>query len=183
MNPDPSLDNLLAVFMQDQGDEFAHGFFILEEQDGFAATANGQPGRGFFRLRFPRADVGDIDAKSGALADLAFDFNPALVLFDNAVNGGKAEAGALADVLGGEERLEDAGDVFLRDAAAGVGFADADEGADAGFGMKLDMGFVQFHHGNADAELPAARHGVAGIDRQIEKDLFHHAGVGFNGGG
>ena len=34
------LQNLVAVFLEDAGDEFAHGFFVLDEQDGFGAAAN-----------------------------------------------------------------------------------------------------------------------------------------------
>ena len=59
--------------------------------------------------------------KVGALADLARDFDPAVVLRDDAVNRGEAEAGAFADFLGGEERLEDVAERLGVHAAAGVG--------------------------------------------------------------
>ena len=42
------------------------------------------------------------------------------MLLDDAVNGRQTEAGALADFLGGEKRLEDARQIFRRNAAAGV---------------------------------------------------------------
>ena len=53
--------------------------------------------------------AGKEDVEGAALADFAADFDPALVLLDNAIDGGQAQAGAFADFLGGEERLEDAG--------------------------------------------------------------------------
>ena len=52
---------------------------------------------------------------------LAADFNPAMMLFDDAVGRGQAQAGAFADILGGEERLENAFERALVHAHAGVG--------------------------------------------------------------
>jgi hypothetical protein len=42
----------------------------------------------------------------------------AAVLGDDAVRDGQAEAAPVARLLGGEERVEDAGQVFLRDAGS-----------------------------------------------------------------
>ena len=42
-------------------------------------------------------------------------------LLDDAIDGGKAEPGALANFLGGEEGLEDLGNDLDRDATAGIG--------------------------------------------------------------
>jgi len=49
----------------------------------------------------------EVDPELRAQAGLALHFDPALVLFDDAVDGGQAQAGALAHSLGGEERIED----------------------------------------------------------------------------
>src|SRR5260221_522831 len=58
------------------------------------------------------------DREGGALAGLAVDEDEAAGLLDDAVDGGEAEAGAGADFLGREERLEDAREILARDADA-----------------------------------------------------------------
>ena len=69
---------------------------------------------------------------------------------------------ALADRrLGGEEGIVDALHVFERDARAGVG--DVDRHMPVGLG-----GYAQ---------RPAGRHGVLGVQKQVEKDLLQFAGV------
>ena len=60
----------------------------------------------------------------GAAADLAFDPDLAARLVGEAEDLAEAEAGALADRLGGEERLERAVEHLRRHPAAGVGDAD-----------------------------------------------------------
>ena len=53
--------------------------------------------------------------------DLGVGEDVAARLLDDAVDGRQAKAGALADFLGGEERLEHLAEHVGRDAAAGVG--------------------------------------------------------------
>ena len=65
-----------------------------------------------------------IDRDGRALADLAFDPDLAARLVGEAEDLAEAEAGALADRLGGEEGLERALEHLGRHAAAGVGDAD-----------------------------------------------------------
>ena len=55
--------------------------------------------------------------KVGALADLRIAIDEAAGLLDDAVDHRQAEPGALADFLGGEERLEDLLDHLGRNAA------------------------------------------------------------------
>ena len=109
---------------------------------------------------------GKEDPEGGARTDFAGDFDPALVLLDDAVDGGQAEAGAFADLLGGEERFEDAVQRLLVHAAAGVGDAQADEPARPGFGLLLDIGRVDLDDGGGDEQLAALGHGIAGVDRR-----------------
>ena len=59
------------------------------------------------------------------MALLAVDLDVAVRLLDEAVDHAEAEAGALADFLGGEERLDDLVEQMRRDAAAGI--ADGDQ--------------------------------------------------------
>ena len=75
------------------------------------------------------------------------------MFLDDAVGHGEAQPGAAAltffgRVLGREKRIVDALHVLRRDAGAGVGDAHAD----------------QISVGSGDAERPAARHGVFGIE-------------------
>ena len=58
--------------------------------------------------------------------------------------------------LGGEERIVDALNVLLRDAAAGVGDAHADPVA----------------VGGGDAQRSAFRHGVLRVQEQVQEDLL-----------
>src|SRR5688500_12367149 len=70
-----------------------------------------------------------VNPECGARAQAAFDGDMAAALGDDPVGGRQAEPGALALLLGGEERLEDAAQCLLRHAVAGVAHADADERA------------------------------------------------------
>ncbi len=75
-----------------------------------------------FRPRLPGLArmPGQVDRERRSLARLAVDVDEAVVLLDDAVDRGQPEAGALADVLGGEERLEEVGQRLLVHAAAVV---------------------------------------------------------------
>jgi len=64
------------------------------------------------RLADPRLP-GKYHAKPGAFADFTDRFYPPAMLLHDAIGKRQAEPGALADRLGGEERLEDASQVFL----------------------------------------------------------------------
>ena len=52
---------------------------------------------------------------------LAGYFDPALMLFDDAIDGRQAEPGALAGFLGGKERFENPRQIFRVDARPGIG--------------------------------------------------------------
>ena len=61
-----------------------------------------------------------IDAEHRALADLAVAEDEAAGLLDDAIDGREAEAGALAHLLGREERLPDLVEMLARNAGAGI---------------------------------------------------------------
>ena len=69
-----------------------------------------------------------------SLADFAVNIDPALMLLNDAKHGGQPQAGAFADILGGEERFEDPRQNFRRDAAAGVAHTQADKRTGPGLG-------------------------------------------------
>ena len=63
---------------------------------------------------------GQVDLEGRSLARLAVDIDEAVVLLDDAVDRGQPQAGALAHLLGGEERLEELCQRLLVHAAAVV---------------------------------------------------------------
>ena len=121
-----------------------------------------------------------VDAEGRALADLAVGEDVAARLLDDAVDGGQAEAGALADILGGEERLEDLGHDLGRHAGAGVLDLDqhvlAGRHAVAGELQALALGDVA----RADGERAAVGHGVAGVDGEVDDHLLELRLVGLD---
>ena len=79
------------------------------------------------------------------------------VFFDDAVAHGEAQAGAAAGGFGGEERIEDAVQIFARNADAGVG--------DFHFHGAVVRRCAHFEHA-------AGGHGVARIHEEIQEHLL-----------
>src|SRR5207237_1257953 len=106
-------------------------------------------------------------SKRRALADLTLDADSALVLFDDLATDAQAQACAPVAVLvrlfGGEERFEDETKPIGRDADAAIGHLDLDH---AGASI-----FTSF-----ESQPAAARHGLAGVDDEIDQDLFELSG-------
>ena len=115
----------------------------------------------------PSRPTGRVMMKVVPLADLALDVDAAVVLLDDGVADGQAQPGALADALGREERIEDAGAVLGPDARARVG--DADD-----LGPVLDR--------EPDPELAAPGHGVEGVEDDVDEDLLEPFALGVDGG-
>ena len=102
------------------------------------------------------------------MTGLGIDLHVPARLLDEAVDHREPEARALALRLGGEERLEDLLDQLRRHAASGVG--DGEHHVAAGRHLLVAAGVVVVEEGvgELDGELAAARHRVAGVDREIE---------------
>ena len=98
--PGFGLQHTVPVPRQHAANQLADRRFILNHQDSFGAAARG------LLVRLILGNLGDFtaqgyeDLERRASADFALNLDPTLVLFDDAVNGGKAETGALADFLG-----------------------------------------------------------------------------------
>ena len=116
------------------------------------------------------------DKKCSASVDFGIEPNIAVMfLHDDVVADGESLAGSLADLLGGEERLEDAGAGGKRNAGAVV--------FDFDLNIVVDLA-------SADGELSAFARlldgsiadGVGSIDDEIEKDLIHFIGVALDAG-
>ena len=107
-------------------------------------------------------------------------FDPAFVLFDNAINRRQAEAGAFANVFRGEKRFKDVAQSRGVHARSRVADTQSHEAAGARLGMGFGVGGVKVHGFDADGQPPASRHGVTGIDGKVHDDLLNHAAVTLN---
>ena len=109
----------IAEHAQGLLDGEAHLGLVLGEQDDLAVTARRLHLGGLEAVH--RAPVlGQEDVNGRAVAPGALGDHPAVVLLDQTVDLGEAEPGAMAVGLGGEERLEDVGQMLGADAAPGV---------------------------------------------------------------
>src|SRR5579875_174056 len=104
--------------------------------------------------------------EGGAAAGGAVHADFAGVLLDDAIGDGKTQPGAAAVAgcrlaFGGEERIVDTMDVLLGNAAAGV--------RNPHLHVMTVVG--------ADGQRAAARHGVLGVQEQVQEHLLQLAGV------
>ena len=88
----------------------------------------------------------------------------------DAINDGKAEAGAFVALFGREERFEDPGAHVRGHAGAGVG--DAEDGVGARR-VCVEAGETgAWHRAGADGDRATRGHGVAGVNAEVEHDLL-----------
>src|SRR4051794_13892597 len=119
-------------------------------------------------LRTGRLRVnGPEDGHRGPLALGAGQVDLAAVVADDAGDDGEAEAGPLAPLLGGEERVEDGVQVLEGDPAALVDDLERDLGAGPA---------------GAQPEQASGVGGVAGVEQQVDQHLLQLIGVGGQGG-
>src|SRR4051812_11544776 len=93
-------------------------------------------------------------------------FDAATVALHNVVTDSQSEAYALAGVLGGKERLEEAGQDFRGNADTVV--------------ADLEQEFAVIGDGGGDPEIAAMRHGVNGIHGEGQEHLLDLRSVGAN---
>ena len=98
-------------------------------------------------------------------------------LLDDAVDHRQAEAGALADLLGGEERLEDLLQHVRRDAGAGVLDLDQHVVGRRQFAIGEGLALLGRDVAGAHRQVAAGRHRVARVDRQIDDHLLELADI------
>src|SRR5208282_2577414 len=109
---------------------------------------------------------GDANLKASVAGD-GGDTNLATDAFDDPADDIETKTGAFANTLGGEKRIEDAGDLFGRNPRAVIGNFHEDE--------------IIFASG-ANGELAAAFHGVGGVVDEIGPDLIEFAAAGHDFG-
>ena len=140
-----------TIALEQGAHEFGYGVIILDHQDCFRPGAGNPGGRLGRSLRLLDSGVGwEINSKSGALPEHALDFNPAFVLFDDAIDGGQSQPCAFVDGLRREEGLKDAGLSRSIHPAARVRDTQANRAAGVGVGVPLHIGGVNFEHIRAD---------------------------------
>ena len=110
-----------------------------------------------------------IDGNGRAAADLALDADLAARLVGETEDLAEAEAGPLADRLGGEEGLEGALAHVRRHSAAGVGDADLHIFAGA---HVADFVRGDGHILGGNAHLSLAVHRIAGVDGEVDDRIF-----------
>src|SRR5262249_17624895 len=171
------------------GIERAQALLILHQQDRAAAGEIRRRLRrlareyelarfGGSRLLGTRDMTRQENAEDGAASDLRFREDEAAGLLDDAVDGGKAEPRALADLLGREEWLEDFVDMFRRDALAGVADLDQHVVARGDRFVGEACAFRLLEISRPDLELAAIRHCISGVDRKIYDHLLELGEVG-----
>lgn len=123
-----------------------------------------------------------VEGHAGAFADGGVQVHLAAGLLGEAVDHRQAQAGALADKLGGVERLEGVGHDVRRHTGAGVGDAQAQVGT---FGEVEGARGVAVEPAVAglQGDATALGHGVAGVDAQVEQRVFQLADVNEGGPG
>ncbi len=173
------LQRAIAEVAQHLDHEAAHDRLVLDHEHGLALL-----GLVRFRQRRHRPVLGGLAAVAGqvelhgrALAHLAVDLAVAIGLPGEAVDHRQAKPRALADRLGGEERVEGALDHLGRHAGTGVGDADADVLAGTHAARVGSVGAVEVCVAGLDGERATVGHGVAGIDDQVEDRALELVGV------
>ena len=175
--------DLVAVAGQDAAGDLAQGVFVFGDQDSPAGAAAGIAlvWRRFGGGALPGGG-GQQQGDGGAVAWFGVDPDVAAGLGDDAVDSGQAQAGSLALGLGGVERLAGAGDDLGRHPGAGVADGHGDVAAGRQVVPEGGVGLVDLGVGGLDGQGPAAGHGVAGVDGEVDQDLLDLAGVGGDGG-
>ena len=105
------------------------------------------------------------------------------MLFDDAVDGCQAETRAFADLFSSKERFEYATNIFVWNAAAGVGGAHANEAAWVSFRLGEDVESINVLHRDFNGEQAAFGHCVARIHNEIQEHLLHHSCIRLDASG
>ena len=161
--------------------DHADGVLVLYQQHPSAAGPLHRRSRGRLGRRavFTGSRLMDreVNGEARPPPGLALGKDEAARLFDDAIDGRETEARALPLLLGGEERLEDLGEVLGRDAAARV--LDHQAGI---FAHRQHVAALGAHVGGGDAlggeRQPAAAvdrfrlHRVARVDHQVDDHLL-----------
>ena len=185
--PSRDLERVVAMARR-QHDVAAAGQHLLNDRADLRLTLDHENGAHSVRARrrlrhVTRQIVHMFDARQEHLdRRSAIDFtvheDRTAALVDDAIHGREAEPGALPQLLRRVERLEE----MTQDRAvhADAGVADGEHHVRAGTRawMLGGVSLVEFHVRGLDRQHAAARHRVAGVEREIEDHLFNLARIG-----
>ena len=167
------LDDAIAEARQRLAREIADGIVVFDEEHGlrspqrrFGAFDRRRDGRRRHAHRRQR------DRERRALARLALGPDVTRALPDDAVDGGEAEAGALADLLRREERLEEVRPHVRRHAVAGIADAQQHVRSRRAGDVRREVVALGGDVRGLDDEPAAVRHRVAGVHGEVQQDLF-----------
>ena len=159
----------------------ANPALVLDHQYHLALLAAMRDHRGALgTLRCGLAEMPrQVDLDRRADARFGIDLHVAAGLPDKTVDLAQAEAGALADFLGGEEGIEGLGDDLLGHADAVVAHRDLNilPGRDR---KGLRDQIIHVSVGSLDREPAAVSHRIAGIDAKVEDGVFKLARIGLH---
>ena len=124
--------------------------------------------RGFGRGLVQSGRARQVHLDRRAVAFLAVDLDVAARLLDEAEHHAEPEAGALADLLGGEEGIEHPLDEGGGDAGAGVAHGDHHIIARRDLAVHAGVVFVEIDVAGLERELAAIGHGIARVEGKIE---------------
>ncbi|KAF1853937.1 hypothetical protein Lal_00005148 [Lupinus albus] len=167
------LDRGIAEVAQQIHHHQAQARLVVHHQNGLALPCRQGRDRLLAALLFLRlaAVAGQIQAHHGALANLRINLHMAAGLLGEAVDHRQPQSGALADGLGGEEGIEGLFDHVRRHAGAVV--RHAERHILAGMHVLLPRPFmVDPAVAGLDGDPAAARHGVAGVDAEVQQRVF-----------
>ena len=109
----------------------------------------------------------------------AVDRHSPAALLDDAIDCRQSQSGAFAGCLGGEKRLEHVGLCVGIHSMAGI--ADGEHRVLAGgHAEPLPGGFVDVHVRRLDGQNSTARHGVTGVDGEVDQHLLQLSAIRFD---
>ena len=173
----PRRHHHVIIVRAEQFGRFVQNFARLADQQEAAARRAGAPGLLHQAGRLGKIGLGQPQLKTGAGAFLGKDGNGALVFFHGNARIVEAQAGAFG--FGGEEGIENGGQMALFDAGAAVLDGQADAGQTRQGSLDVFQGRQGFVPRGAQGQAPPLRHGVRRVEHQIDDRLpeFHHVQV------
>ena len=170
--PSSAVSTFVARAFEDLDDQLAHDVLVLDHEHGLAVAALRDVGGGAgLVVGRTRGVAGQIQAHRRALPRLRVDAHLPARLPHETVDHRQTEPGALADGLGGEERIEHASDDLGRHAGAVVRHAQRD--VLAGRQLAVSGGpLVEPLVGGLDRQAATIGHGVARVDAQVEQRVL-----------
>src|SRR5215467_5404993 len=119
-----------------------------------------------------RFDRGQIDFEPRPPADLTIDIDESAVAANYSGHGRQAESGPLPVFFGRKERVEDLGQILVRDSHARVNYPDGDVFARLRFDIHSRVMFVYVDVLRLDPKLSPLWHRVARVDAEIHQHLM-----------